>query len=161
MNIAPALVNVYCASVEPEPEKSGSYRAIAEKATYFLDLYAKGTENPGVQASSLNAHTKLKYLAQQVRWCLVRLANVDFGLGAGIIANLPYPRFELMHNETTEHEPQIVAGRITLEVEYAWIPEDLNSTNLTEVFVTILGLLGTDQTPHTESQVQADYTGLL
>ena len=67
-----------------------------------------------------------------------------------------------MDNETTEHEQQIVAGRITLKVEYAWVPEDLNSTALTEVLVTILGLLGTDQTPHTESQVQADYsTGSL
>jgi hypothetical protein len=158
--VNPALANVYCALVEPQPEKSGAYRAIAEKATYYLDLYAKGTEQQGVQAASANAHQVLKYLAQQVCWCLVRLANVDFGLGPGYISNRPYPRFELTRDETTKNEPQIVTGRITLEVEYGWIPEDLNSTNLTEVFVTILGLQGTDETPHTESQVQADFPGL-
>lgn len=156
INCIPGFVNFYCANVEPmDPQGRGS---IAERVTFYADLRAIGTENPGIQAGSTNAHKNLLYLAQQVRWCLVRLANYDFGLGPGYISRRPAPSFTPMANETTEHEQQVEDGRITMNVEYAWVPEDLNSMALTEVMVKILGLLGTDQTPHTESQVPVDFT---
>jgi|GEM_PF-4626652 hypothetical protein len=152
------LVNVYCKSVDPDEERSGAHGPIYERATFYLDCYARGGENPGVKAGDAAAHAVLKYLGHVVRWCIERLANYDFGFSIGTIARKTHPRFELMAMETTENEPQVVAGRVTLEVEYGWNAEDLSSTNLTEINVLIAGILPgfTD----TADQVDLDYTGL-
>lgn len=155
VNCIPGLVNGYVATVDPLSESSGK-GSVAERATLYFDLYAIGHENPGVQSASLAAHKNLLYLAQQVRWCLVRLVNYDFGLGSGYIARRPAPRFDLMVMPTTDTQEQVETGRVTLDVEYAWIPEDLSSTALTEVFVTILGIDGVDQ--DASDHVLADFT---
>jgi len=124
------LVNVWMPDLNPEDPSSKTYQQ--ESATYNIDLIAKGTEQVGETpiASDEIAYSRLKYLVIQTKHPLYRLINADFGF-PGEIARKHWPRFSLFQTDTKMPEQQIIGGRWTLEIEYAWQPEDQDFVALT------------------------------
>ncbi len=129
------LVNVWMPDLNPEDPSSKTYQQ--ESATYNVDLIAKGTEQVGETpiASDEIAYIRLKYLAQQTKHALFKLVNADFGFDAGIIARKQWPRFTLFQTDMKMPEQQIIGGRWTFDVEYAWQPEDQAFVALAELSI--------------------------
>jgi hypothetical protein len=115
------------------PEGSSSRQVEAEAAEYALDCFAHGVE--GTDKSDEDAKKKLYYLAQQVKHGLYALAAYDFGQAVGVIAKKSWPTFQLLKPTEQEAEEQIVGGRWTIRVEYAWTPADAQAQALTQVTV--------------------------
>ena len=118
------LVNVWMPDLNPEDPSSRTYQQ--ESVTYNVDLIAKGTEQVGETpiASDEIAYARLKYLAEQTKYALYKLVNADFGFDPGTIARKRWPRFSLFQTDTKMPEQQIIGGRWTIEIEYAWQPEE-------------------------------------
>ena len=117
------LVNVWMPDLNPEDPGSKTYQQ--ESVTYNVDLIVKGTEQTGATpiASDEVAYSRLKYLAIQVKHGLYKLINADFGF-PGEIAHKGWPRFSLFQTDTGMPSEQIIGGRWTFDVEYAWQPEE-------------------------------------
>ncbi len=133
--LAKPLVNVWISDLNPEDPGSKTYEQ--ESATYNVDLIAKGTEQVGETpiASDEIAYVRLKYLAQQTKHALYKLVNADFGFPAGTIARKGWPRFSLFQTDSKMPEEQIIGGRWTFDVEYAWQPEDQAFVALAELSI--------------------------
>lgn len=129
------LVNVWMPDLAPEDPAGKTYQQ--ESVTYNVDLIAKGTEQVGAApiASDEIAYTRLKYLAEQTKNALYKLVNADFGFDPGVIARKRWPRFSLFQTDTKMPEDQIIGGRWTIEVEYAWQPEDQEFVALAELSI--------------------------
>ena len=82
------------------------------------------------------AESRLHYLRAQVRHALYKLAQADFGLTGYQIARKTWPRWQTFVTEDGKHEEQITGGRLSLEVEYAWTPEEIDLTPLTSIRVS-------------------------
>lgn len=129
------LVNVWMPDLNPEDPGSKTYQQ--ESVTYNIDLIAKGAEQVGATpiASDEIAYGRLKYLAIQTKHALFKLINADFGFPAGTIARKRRPRFTLFQTDSKMPEEQIIGGRWTFDVEYAWQPEDQAFVALTALSI--------------------------
>ncbi len=124
------LVNVWISDLNPEEPAGKTYQQ--ESATYNVDLITKGTEQIGETPipSDEVAYARLKYLIIQTKHALFKLVNADFSFPTGTIARKGRPRFSLFQTDTKMPEQQIIGGRWTFDVEYAWKPEDQTFVDL-------------------------------
>lgn len=136
------LVNLYVASIMPDPTQSGTLTKCSEIATINADLIVRGGENPsatGVDpvASDQVAMRRLYYLKEQVRHALYRLVNVTFGIAPGAVTSKKWPRWTLNPERALAMETQIADGQFTLDIEYTWTPADSQATALTDLYATL------------------------
>lgn len=127
------FVNIWLDTLTPEEGSSGR-ASEQETAEINIDCYARGVETESAP-SDQDAMLRLYYLKHQVKHGLYKLVKADFGLSAGIIARKRWPRFQLFQTDTKMPEEQIVGGRWTISIEYAWAPEDLPEIVLEEIRV--------------------------
>ena len=126
-------VNVWLTDLNPEEQRSAKRTHAQERATINVDCIARGTE--GAEPSDEAAATRLAYLRAQTRHALYMLANADFGFAAGTLAVKSWPRWQTFSPEDDKHEEQIVGGRWSLDIEYAWQPQDISHDPLTDASV--------------------------
>jgi len=126
------LVNVWLDTITPED--ASSKMCEQESADINVDCYTRGVEAESAP-SDQDAMLRLYYLKHQVKYALYKLINADFGFDPGIIARKRWPRFQLFQTDTKMPEEQIVGGRWTVTVEYAWQPEDIATVSLEELRV--------------------------
>lgn len=126
------LVNVWCENARPE---SGSRTQQHETAILNLDFYTRGEEAPDEGdwiAADQAAVARLDYLRAQVKHALYALVNADFGFPVGVIARKGWPSWQMF--QTGDRMPfpaeDVVGGRLNLEIEYSWTPEDIASVAL-------------------------------
>lgn len=125
------LVNIWLDMLTPEEGSSGR-TSEQETSEINVDCTARGEESEGAP-SDHDAMLRLYYLKHQVKHALFRLIQADYGFEPGIIARKRWPRFQLFQSDTKMPEEQIVGGRWTVSIEYAWAPEDLPETALEEL----------------------------
>ena len=129
-------VNVW--APDERPEDSRSARQVHAQPVVTVNVDCVTSLEPGDDAESdVAAASRLHYLRAQVRHALYMLVNADFGFAAGIIASKSFPRWtQFPIDGDAKHEEQIIGGRLTLEVEYAWHPQDIELDPLTSVRVS-------------------------
>lgn len=125
------LVNIWLDTINPEEGSSGR-ASEQETAEINIDCIVRGEETEE-RASDQEAMRRLYYLKHQVKAALYKLIQADFRLGAGIIGRKRWPRFTLFQSDTKMPEEQVVGGRWTISIEYAWVPEELPETALEEL----------------------------
>jgi len=128
------LVNIWLDTLTPEEGGTSTKTCEQETAEINIDCYTRGVEAEGAP-SDQNAMLRLYYLKHQVKYGLYKLINADFGFSPGIIARKRWPRFQLFQTDTKMPEEQIVGGRWTMSIEYAWQPEDIATVSLEELRV--------------------------
>lgn len=126
------LVNVWVPDERPE---SGSRTEHRETAVLNLDLCTRGEEAPDDKnyiAADQATVARLDYLRAQVVHALYALKNADFGFPVGIIARKGWPSWQMFQtgNRTPFPAEDVVGGRLSLEIEYSWTPEDIASVAL-------------------------------
>lgn len=126
------FVNIWLDTINPEEGSSGR-QSEQETAEINIDCYTRGIETEGTP-SDQDAMLRLYYLKHQVKAALYKMINADFGL-PNQIARKHWPRFQLFQSDTKMPEEQVVGGRWTVTIEYAWAPEDLDETTLEELRV--------------------------
>ena len=126
------LVNVWIQQLNPSLSRSAGKLYEQEIATYNIDLYVKGdiSEN---ETPDVVAFARLKYLKEQVKHSLMALINVDFGLEAGIIGSKKWPSFQFYQPSVENTEDTVPTGRWTLEVDYAYSPDDIELEDLDSI----------------------------
>ena len=108
--------------------------------TYYLDMVAiakgDGTGATYRQGYAV-AGARLRYLIQQVQTALQRPDVLpDWGLPAGTIGKRPHPRIEPLDPDTERRiEQPIAAARMTLQMEMAWDPTEIEGTPFAELSV--------------------------
>jgi len=126
-------VNVCLDTDNPEEGHSASRTHLQATVTVNCDCIAKAGE--GATPSDEAAASRLHYLRAQVRHGLYKLINADLGFAPGVLARKAWPRWTAFQKDDGFPEEQIVGGRWTLEIEYAWTPEEIDLTPLTSITV--------------------------
>lgn len=129
------LVNIWLESLDPKREGSSAKTCQQELARINVDCYAKGTDQDGDDLDDETAMARLYYLKEQVKAGLYRLVNVDFGMPAGTIGRKSWPSWRIFQNDLKLPESEVVAGRWSVEIEYQWMPEDIDGTILDRITV--------------------------
>lgn len=121
------LVNVWLEGIDPQREGSSGKLAVQELARINIDCYTKGYDQTELAPDEGIAMKRLYYLKEQVKHALYSLVNSDFGLPVGTIARKHWPSWEVFTNDLSLPESEVVAGRWRIEIEYIWIPEDIEA----------------------------------
>ncbi len=134
------LVNVYVASIAPDPTQSGPLTLCHETATINLDVIVRGVQQPaatGVDpvAADQVAMRKLYYVKEQVRYALYQLVNATFGLTT--IASKKWPRWTVNPERWLAMETMIADGQWTMDIEYEWKPADSQATVLAQLYAVL------------------------
>jgi len=126
-------INVYVFS--DTPDQAGSRKSSNYTAQIFIDLTTKGGNIEFDDEYTEKAFARLNYLKEQVRHCLFRLVNSDFGFPAGTIASKKWPTWSISKAEIEKEEVETIAGRWSLDVLYSWDAEDQSHLALTDITV--------------------------
>ena len=135
------LVNLWCAEERPEEGQSGAHKTARYTAVVNFDLYARGEEQEDdsdyVEADQAAA-SRLAYLRAQVRHAIKRLSNMDMGFGAGTIASVSWPSWQMFQegDRTPFPAENILGGRLSVEFSYEWSPEDISGDALNLATIT-------------------------
>ncbi len=119
------LVNVWSGKNQSPviTKKSGT-----ETATINLDLFTRALDATPQAETAKHADQKnvarLLYLREQVKRALFDLVNNDFGLGSGVISLKAPPTWEMFLTEHGYPDDSLIAGRMTIDITYAWTPDD-------------------------------------
>lgn len=127
-------VNVWIDEDLPDEQRSGAREIGHTTVAVNIDLVAmaRGTDD---QRADKAAMTRLHYLRAQVRHGLYALINADFGFGEGVIAKKNWPRWQTFQTEDKMAEISAPAGRLVMEIEYEWTPEDIDVVPLNQIQV--------------------------
>ena len=131
------LVNIWAERITPNTRKTSGKLYGHDTISINADCYAKGLDLGG-DSDTIDdsiAIKRLCYLKEQVRYGLYQLINSDFGYQAGTIAVKSWPTWQLFQNELKLPETELVAGRWSFDVEYAWSPEDIGVVDLDQITV--------------------------
>jgi hypothetical protein len=124
------LVCIWLESLDPQREGSSSRTVNQELARINVDCYAKGTDTNDDGLDDSAAMARLYYLKEQVKYGLYKLVSADFGLPVGAIGRKSWPSWRIFQNDLKLPESEVVAGRWSVGVEYAWSPEDITGIDL-------------------------------
>ncbi len=125
-DLAKPLVNLEIETDEPQgADFKASIKAYCLVPTLVDDA---GT------APSTGAY-RLYYLKEQVRVGLLALTEPDYGQAFGTV-KVARPRWERVHFQDHETEHNILAGSWTFDVIYAWEPEDIAASDLSDVVIS-------------------------
>lgn len=109
-----------------------STRGGEESATITLDLYTKivaaAVPTGAEQHADQKSLARLYYLREQVKRALFDNKNFDFGLPVGSLRGRPKAVWKLFLTEHGFPDETVLGGRITLDMTYAWTPEDSAQT---------------------------------
>ena len=121
------LVNLEIETDEPE---NTDFKATVKAYCLVPSLVDdKGT-------APLTGAYRLYYLKEQVRCGLLALLTPDLGLTLGTV-ELKKPQWARIHFQDREMEQNIIGGAWTFECLYAWEPEDITTTDLTDLVVSV------------------------
>ena len=133
------LINIWGPETRSDEGSSSTRTQQHEVAVINLDLYTRGEEQPDeidFITADQAAVARLDYLRAQVKHGIYRLINADLGFPAGTIARKRWPGWQMFQTELKMPAEAIVGGRLTLEIEYVWEPEDLAEISLEQISVS-------------------------
>jgi hypothetical protein len=135
------LVNIWCPEERPEDDRSSAHKTARLTATINFDLYCRGEEQEDDSdpvGADQAAVSRLAYLRAQVRHAIKRLINRDMGFPVGTISRIGWPGWQMFQvgDRTPFPAESVVGGRLTVDFEYEWNPEDIDGTTLNLATVT-------------------------
>jgi hypothetical protein len=117
------LVNLRLEGDSTESRSSASRRQRIGRLTIKVECWA-----PRVAS-------RLHYLKAQTLAALYALTDPDFKQAAGAIGEFGFPNWAPIPLDDTLAETDVYAGEWTIEVTYAWTPEDIIAPDLAELSI--------------------------
>lgn len=129
------FVNVWVESLDTERSSSSGRLYQTEIARIAIDCYAAAFDGDPEDFEETGSMARLYYLKEQVKYAIYSLINSDFGFDVGSIGKKKWPSWRLFQTPALLPEADVAAGRWSLEVEYFFIPEDIETVEFKEIFV--------------------------
>ena len=119
-------VNLWIDDDLVDDQDSGARRRSQTMVSVNIDLVCPLPGTDSARADKA-AGTRLHYLRAQVRHALYKLANADFGFDTGTIARKKWPRWQTFQTLDKMPEESTPGGRLVVEIEYDFTPEDIEA----------------------------------
>jgi len=101
----------------------------------FSTMSTRGWEYLIEDFEEISAMARLYYLKEQVKHAIFRLINSDFSFDPGIIGKKGWPSWRMFQTSAAIPESEVAAGRWSFDIEYSYIPKDIDGLDLDEIFV--------------------------
>lgn len=129
------FVNVWLESLDTSRASSSGRLYQTEVARLAVDCYAAAFDENSEDFEEVGSMARLYYLKEQVKYAIYSLINSDFGFDVGNIGRKKWPSWRLFQTPALLPEADVAAGRWSLELEYFFIPEDIETVEFKEIFV--------------------------
>lgn len=108
-----------------------------ETITLTCDLYVAKAADLEDADDEGKALARLSYFKEQIKAVIFRRANHQLGFSPGTIAKKRNFRFQQFAPTSENTEEWIVGGRVTVDLDYSWTPEDVTGTPIDEISITV------------------------
>lgn len=129
------FVNVWLESLDTQRSSSTGRLYQTETARLAVDCYAAALDEDTEDFEEIGSMARLYYLKQQAKFAIFSLINSDFGFSVGTIGKKTWPSWRLFQTPASLPEADVSAGRWSLEVEYSYVPHDVDGVDLVEIFI--------------------------
>jgi hypothetical protein len=129
------FINVWLETLDTQKSSSSGKLYQTEIARIAVDCYASALDEDSEDSEEIGSMARLYYLKEQAKYAIYSLINSDFGFDVGNIGKKNWPSWRLFQTPALFPEADVTAGRWSFEVEYSFIPQDIETIEFKEIFV--------------------------